>query len=220
MERKLEFSIGEFYHAYNRGGNKSVIFLDDKDRERFQKLLFICNGTKPVIFKTIQGLPLDKVNRGETLVDIGAYCLMPNHFHLLLKEKIEKGISLFMSKLLTSYSMYFNKKYERTGPVFESRFKATHLNEDKYLKYIFSYIHLNPIKIIDPLWKENGITDLQKSKIYLLDYKYSSYGDYMGLEREWKCILNISEFPEYFLNFREFENYIDEWLKYPRADLG
>ena len=220
MERKLEFSIGEFYHAYNRGGNKSVIFLDDKDRERFQKLLFICNGTKPVIFKTIQGLPLDKVNRGETLVDIGAYCLMPNHFHLLLKEKIEKGISLFMSKLLTSYSMYFNKKYERTGPVFESRSKATHLKKDKYIKNIFPYIHLNPKKIIDPQWKENGITDLQKSKIYLLDYKYSSYGDYMGLEREWKCILNISEFPEYFLNFREFENYIDEWLKYPRADLG
>lgn len=220
MERRLEFSIGEFYHVYNRGNNKSLIFLDDKDRQRFQKLLFLCNGTKPVVFKTIQGPSLEKVDRGETLVDIGAYCLMPNHFHLLLKEKRENGISLFMKKLLTAYSMYFNKKHERRGPLFESRFKATHLNNDRYLKYIFSYIHLNPVKLIDPLWKENGITDMQKSKIYLTEYKYSSYADYMGIEREEKCILNTSVFPEYFLDFREFEIYIDEWLNYPRTPLG
>lgn len=220
MERKLNFSIGEYYHAYNRGNNKSLIFLDDKDRQRFQKLLYLCNSKKPVVFKTIQGLPLDKIDRVDTLVDIGAYCMMPNHFHLLLKEKIEKGISLFISKLLTAYSMYFNKKYARTGTLYEGPFLATHLNEDRYLKYIFSYIHLNPVKLIDPLWKENGITDMQKSKIYLTEYKYSSYADYMGIEREEKCILNTSVFPEYFLDFREFEIYIDEWLNYPRTPLG
>lgn len=220
MERKLEFSIGEFYHAYNRGNNKSLVFLDDKDRQRFQKLLYLCNSTKPVVFKTIQGPSLDKIERGETLLDIGAYCLMPNHFHLLLKEKMENGISLFMRKLLTAYSMYFNKKYERTGPLFESRFKATHLNEDRYLKYIFSYIHLNPVKMIEPKWRENGISDRVKAKAYLEDYKYSSYCDYMGLVRPEKCILNIPAFPEYFSDFKEFEQFIDEWLNYPRTDLG
>ncbi len=216
MERKFHFSLGEFYHIYNRGNNKSAIFLDDKDRQRFQKLLYICNGTKPVVFKTIQGLTLDKINRGESIVNIGAYCLMPNHFHLLLREKTENGISNFVKKLLTAYSMYFNKKYGRTGKLFEGIFRATHLDEDRYLKYIFSYIHLNPVKIIDPLWKENGITDHGKSKVYLSEYKYSSYADYMNLERREKCILDVPVFPEYFLSFKEFENFIDEWLKYPR----
>lgn len=220
MERKLNFSIGEYYHIYNRGNNRSLIFLDDKDRQRFQKLLYLCNSKKPVVFKTIQEMPLDKVERGETLVDIGAYCLMPNHFHILLKEKIENGISKFLEKLSTAYSMYFNKKYDRTGRLFENRFKATYLGEDRYLKYIFSYIHLNPIKIIDPLWKENGITDLQKSKIYLSEYEYSSYVDYMNSTRVEKCILNTSAFPEYFPDLKEFEQFIDEWLNFPRDALG
>ena len=115
------------------------LFLDIPDRERFVKLLFVCNGTNPVVFKTIQGLPLDKIERGETLVDIGLYCLMPNHFHLLVKEKKENGISMFMEKLSTSYSMYFNKKNERTGRIFENTFKATHVDNDEYLKYLFAY---------------------------------------------------------------------------------
>src|SRR3989338_2657209 len=123
MNRKFQFSVGEFYHLYNRGSNKMPIFLDDSYKKRFIKLLFVCNSKKPVVFKTIQGLPLDEIDRGETLVDIGSYCLMPNHFHLLIREKMENGISLFMEKLSTAYSMYFNKKNERTGGLFEGTFK-------------------------------------------------------------------------------------------------
>ena len=88
--------------------------------------------------------------RKETLVDIGAYCLMPNHFHLLIRETAEGNISRFMLKLQTGYPMYFNKKYQRTGALFEGKFKAKHITNDNHLKYLFAYLHLNPVKITDP----------------------------------------------------------------------
>lgn len=214
MARKFHISIDEFYHVYNRGNNKVKIFLSDTDRKRFQKLLYVCNSTNPVVFKTIQGLALDKIDRGETLVDIGAYCLMPNHFHLLLREKTEGGISLFLGKLLTAYSMYFNKKNSRTGTLFEGPFRATHADTDEYLKYLFSYIHLNPVKIIEPEWKENGISDRVGAKTYLANYLYSSYLDYSGANREEEKILNKNAFPEYFATSKDFEQSIDDWLAY------
>ncbi len=213
MERKFKFSISEFYHVYNRGNNKSVIFHDQKDRIRFQKLLFICNSKEAVVFKSIQGLPLDKINRGETLVDIGAYCLMPNHFHLLLHEKRENGISIFLGKLSTAYSMYFNKKYQRTGKLFEGAFRAEHVDNDDYLNYLFAYIHLNPVKIIHSKWKESGIKDLLTTKKYLFEYPFSSYLDFIGQEREEKDIIDILPFPNYFEESKDFERFINDWLK-------
>jgi len=216
MERKFRFSEGEFYHLYNRGVNKMTVFLDHVDKNRFVKLLFVCNSKKPVIFKQIQGLPLDKIERGEIIVDIGAYCLMPNHFHLLIREKIENGITIFMEKLFTAYSMYFNKKNERTGRLFEGIFKAVHLNNNEHLKYLFAYIHLNPIKLIESDWKENGITDKENAKEYLKKYKYSSYLDYIGIHRPEFIILNKEAFPEYFENFKEFEDFLNEWLIPPK----
>ncbi len=214
MKRKFDFSIGEFYHIYNRGSNKSNIFLDDTDRKRFQKLLYVCNSINPVVFKTIQGRSLEEIERNQTLVDIGAYCLMPNHFHLLIKENSENGVAVFLKKVSTAYSMYFNTRYERSGVLFQGRFKATHADSDEYLKYLFSYIHLNPVKIIDSKWKECGIADREKAKQYLANYSYSSYLDYMGQEREEGAILNKNAFPEYFEDIKEFSQTIEEWLSF------
>ncbi|MDP3057615.1 MAG: transposase [bacterium] len=222
MERKFEFSEGEFYHLYNRGNGKANIFLTNDDRKRFLKLLYICNSSKPVVFKTIQGLPLDKIERGETIVNIGAYCLMPNHFHILAREKIKNGISVFMGKLLTAYSMYFNKKHERTGKLFEGVFRAVHADSDRYLEHLFIYIHLNPVKIVEPKWKEKGVLDSNNAKQFLENYLYSSYLDYSkdGISREEKAIIGKENFPEYFENFKEFDFYVNEWLNYPRTPLG
>ena len=214
MDRKFQFSIGEFYHLYNRGSNKMPIFPEVFDKKRFIKLLFVCNSHKPVILKSIQGLSLDEIDRGETLVDIGAYCLMPNHFHLLIKEKAENGISEFVKKVATGYSMYFNKKYERTGSLFEGAFKATHADSDEYLKYLFAYIHLNPIKLIDPEWKESGIKDKDKTNSFLREYVFSSYVDYVKTERMESAILNKKVFPEYFSTAKDFNNMISDWLSF------
>lgn len=218
MQRRIEFSEGEFYHIYNRGANKTDIFLSDSDRDRFHTLLFVCNSTNSVSFRSIKEKPLAEIERGETLVDIGAYCLMPNHFHLLLREKSGAGVTTFMRKLLTSYSMYFNTKYERTGVLFQGRFAGKHANSDEYLKYLFSYIHLNPVKIIDPKWKENGIIDRIKAEKYLEGYQYSSYFDYLGHKREEGLILNATAFPEYFENLDNFKKCIREWLAFKDAE--
>ncbi|MBI5816846.1 MAG: transposase [Candidatus Yonathbacteria bacterium] len=115
MNRKFSFSIQEFYHLYNRGNEKRTIFLEQKDYQRFTRLLFLCNNVNAVSVKDTMEIPLTRIDRGDTLVDIGAYCLMPNHFHLLVREKREGGISLFVKKLATGYSMYFNKKNDRIG---------------------------------------------------------------------------------------------------------
>ncbi len=211
--RRFAFSLGEFYHVYSRGVDKRAVFLDENDNKRFVKLLFLCNGSRPVVFRDYKDISLADLDMGEKLVSIGAYCLMGNHFHLLLKEVTEGGIVKFMSKLLTAYSSYFNKKYQRTGALFESEFKATHANTDEYLKYLFAYIHLNPLKILDPEWKSKKI-DTKSAKNFLEKYLHSSFGDYVGKERDEANILIKSEFPEYFTGVNSFEEYLYDWLNF------
>jgi putative transposase len=143
---------------------------------------------------------------------------MPNHFHILVKEIKEGGVTKFMGKLTTGYSMYFNKTHKRVGPLFQGRFKAEHVDRDEYLKYLYAYIHLNPVKLIDPKWKENGIADKAGAKAYLDGYRYSSYPDYAGVSREEKAILSPREFPEYFEKPHDMEEFISDWLSYGDED--
>ena len=216
MERKFTFAEGEYYHIYNRGVEKRDIFMSGDDYRRFQRLLYLANGSKPFVYKLVQRMPLDKIDVGDKLVAIGAYCMMPNHFHILAKEVTEGGISAFMEKLTTGYSKYFNKKHERVGTLFQDRFKAEHVDNDEYLKYLYSYIHLNPVKLIDPTWKEVGIRDAEKTRQYLEGYHSSSYPDYLGREREERLILSKAEFPEYFDEPKDFAEYIKDWLEFVR----
>lgn len=220
MRRKINFSIGEYYHTYNRGTDKRTIFMDQYDHKRFQALLYICNSIKAVDmnlhFKE-EGRTfseLFEIEREDTLVDIGTYSLMPNHFHILIREKMEGGIIKFMSKLSIAYAMYFNKKNGRTGGLFEGPFKAKHVTTDEYLKYLFAYIHLNPVKIIDSKWKENGIKDRSTAQDYLKKYEYSSYLDYQNEVRLENKIINKGVFPEYFADPKDFNDFIDEWLTF------
>ena len=130
----------------------------------------------------------------------------------------ENGTSLFMQKFATAYAMYFNKKNVRTGALFEGRFRSTHVKNDNYLKYLLAYIHLNPVKLIDHAWKEQGIVDIEHAEEFLAHYPYSSYFDYLGNERTEKAILNRSEFPEYFEVPHEFKDFIHEWLAYGEVE--
>ena len=210
MQRKIVFSEGEYYHIYNRGVEKRRIFLNEKEKERFLKLLYVANDHHAFVFRSIQDTPVAEIIRGDPLVAIGAYVLMPNHFHLLVKEIVPGGISSFMEKLLTSYSSYFNKSHRRVGSLFQGTFKAQHVTYDEYLKYLFAYIHLNPIKMIDKEWKSNGISNLDIAKQFLSEYKYSSYSAFVGVNED--AILSKSVFPDYFLEQQTFENYIEDWL--------
>ena len=211
--RKTNFVQGEYYHLYNRGNSKQTIFKDKKDYNHFVYLLYLSNTKKNFRINDISK-DFFNFNQEQQLVSIGAWVLMPNHFHILITEKEEGGISKFMQKLSTAYSMYYNKKYKRTGGLFEGKFKSQHLNTDRYLKYIFSYIHLNPIKLIQKDWKEEGIKDKQEAINYLDKYFYSSYLDFIEEKRYQNKILKLEAFPKYFLNKNLFKKEIFEWLSY------
>ena len=143
-----------------------------------------------------------KENREKTLVSILSYCLMPNHFHLILYEHTEGGISKFMGKLLTAYSMYFNTKYERSGPLFTRPFRSEHIGNEPQFMYIFSYVHLNPISILDKTWKEKGLKDKNKAEKFLKEYLFSSYQDFLGNIRPESSIIDFSLTPKHIKNMQ------------------
>lgn len=225
MSELRNFAEGEFYHIYNRGNNKQDIFFCEDDYDRFAKLLFLCNSDKKINFREdIIEKDIDAYDfeRGEPLVSIGAWALMPNHFHLYLTSQRsdlwESGqISAFAKKLCVAYSMYVNKKYSRTGSLFEGRFKSIRINEENHAKYLFSYIHLNPVKIIDPMWKIRGLTNREKTLDFLNKYKWSSYNEYNGNDRKESIIISPEKFPDYFSDKRIFEREIFEWLNFPKV---
>ncbi len=216
-QRLINLAPSEFFHVYNRGTEKRNIYLDHTDHERFMQLLYVCNTKNPISLRDIKKYhqSVYDFDRGEPLVSIGAYCLMPNHFHILLMTEIENGISDFMNKVSTGYSIYFNKRYERTGALFQGKFKAQHADSDEYLKYLYSYIHLNPTKLIDPHWKEKGINDAQKSFDFCASFPYSSLVDYLKVDyRDESKILAPEAFPEYFSGLTDIKRELFEWLNY------
>lgn len=221
MTRAITFSIDEFYHIYNRGTEKRKIFTSTDDYKRFVALLYLCNSLTPLHIsrRDISTENIFDGNQEHSLVDIGAYCLMPNHFHLLLHEKVENGISQFMQKLTTAYTMYFNRKNDRTGSLFQGVFRAQHANKDEYLKYLFGYIHLNPIKLVDPKWKDNGIKNKTAAKDFLKKYEYSSYHEYVGIKRKQKVILSPKAFPRYFEKTDDFQKMVMFWLEFRDENL-
>lgn len=214
--RKVLFVSGEYYHLYNRGNSKQKIFHDEEDHKRFVGLLYVCNqkeNFKSDDLKKDQGLLNIKVE--DPIVAIGAYTLMPNHFHILITGLEDVSISKFMQKLTTAYVMYYNKKYKRTGSLFEGKFKSEYLGSDNYLKYIYSYIHLNPLKLIDKDWKEIGLMSKKNSWIFLKKYQHSSFLDYFEpKKRKESKVLNKILFPGYFSSRRVFIDDIKDWITY------
>ena len=183
--RKERFINDGFYHIYNRAVERRMMFPEQRDYTRFFMALYLFNDA------TIHDYDLSHINpRGlasygenrKPLVDIVHWSLMPNHFHLLLCQRSDGGITAFMQKVGTSFSMYFNKKYERTGRLFENSFKAKPVEHDEYLSHLSVYIPLNPLGLRWGEWKEYGVPkkDFGTAKEYLLTYRWSSFPDYFG----------------------------------------
>lgn len=194
-----------YYHIYNRGVEKRIIFEDEQDYKVFLGYLKEYLSPPPKIEElmksftlqgtTFQGIPHINKNYFQK-VELLAYCLMPNHFHLLIKQIKKDSMEGFMRSLATRYSMYFNKKYDRVGSLFQGIYKASMIDTDNYLLYLSRYIHLNPAE-----YTRNLVS------------AYSSYGDYLELRKtSW---VKTNEILAFFgkANTNIFKN-IDSYKKY------
>lgn len=141
-------------------------------------------------------LASDSINRGDSLVEIGAYALMPSHPHLVLKQVRDNGIARFMQKVFTGYTMYFNLKHNRTGALFAGTYKYRPVSDDNYLKQLIPYVLLNPIELFESRWKE-GVADLELVEKKLRSYRYSSLPDFLGETRpENKIVGSLDDYYE------------------------
>lgn len=214
--RKPQLVEDQFYHIYNRGVEKRDVFLDQQDHLRFIHDLYEFNDEEPVrnvIYhfnpKSMEVQPhyIQKEWKPRVLlVDILAFVLMPNHFHLLIRQKRPRGIMRFMQKLGTGYTMYFNQKYERVGGLFQGRYKAALVHDDAHFTYLPSYIHLNPIKIY------RGSTSINQKLKFLYDYRWSSFPDYIG-RRNFPSVTSRQFFLKFFGGEKEYAYEVRDLLK-------
>lgn len=202
MTYRTEIVTGEWYHCFNRGADRRKVFHDSADYERFLSLLFVSNGTEAVRISDQYDTSLhsiltsNTIQLGEKLVEIGAYTLMPNHVHILVRPCIDGGVSRFMQKVFTGYTMYFNIKNHRTGVLFGGKYKSKHVTDDTYLKQLTAYILLNPAELFDSAWKLG--TSEQKSMGHkLTKYPYSSMQEFLSNDRPEKRIVT-DIFSNYF----------------------
>jgi len=216
--RTIQFGDDEFYHIYNRGVDKRIIFNDNSDRQRFVNLLYLANSKQSIDYREIKSKnqSIFDYEIEDKIISIGAYCLMPNHFHILVRAKEGVNVNKFMNKLCTGYSMYFNKKNDRSGALFQGRFKAKYADSDEYLKYLFSYIHLNPLHIDkDPTTKDRPSDNLSVLDLYhAKEYQWSSLLDYYGVNRQELKILDIDEFPAYFSSSKALDKELLDWINF------
>ncbi|TSC53528.1 MAG: hypothetical protein LiPW39_212 [Parcubacteria group bacterium LiPW_39] len=213
----------EIYHVLSRGVDKRKIFMDDRDRFRFIHDLFEFNDEAPAStssyhfykhYKQSGDVARRQIERKprKLLVDILAFCLMPNHYHLLLCSRIERGISLFMKKLNGGYAKYFNEKHERTGTLFERKLKSVLVEKQAHFIHLPYYIHLNPLDLIAPAWRERRIVDYKKAIDFLDSYRWSSHLDYIGQEN-FPSVTQRDFLLEAFGGEGAYKKAIREWLR-------
>src|SRR3989338_10765575 len=224
-QRPKPFLSGEWYHCYNRGVDKRQIFMDENDYERFLMLLYAANNVEAVHISNFEHRSKSKtltevlrIKRKGRLVDLAAFNLMRTHTHFLLREFAQGGITSFMRKLGTAYTMYFNIRYERTGSLFQGAFKAKHISDDQYFNRIFSYIHSNHAEYVEPKWKQGIIRDEEALKKFLIEYRYSSLPEYCSLTRPESVLVNVDAVLETIDRLPDVRQVIEEGRIYARND--
>jgi len=229
-----QFVNNEIYHIYNRGVEKRDIFMTDVDYFRFIHNLFEFNDIAPALSTYYHSYEDEDKNHNsfeigsrkirdsrkirkereprKLLVEILAWCLMPNHYHLLLKQVEDNGISRFIQKLGIGYTMYFNQKYERNGVLFQGKSKAVLIKNEAHFLYLPFYFHANPLDLIEPSWREGKLNDYQKTIKFLESYRYSSHLDYIN-KINFSSISQRRFILELFEGSENYKQQFQDWLK-------
>lgn len=208
----------EIFHTLNRGVDKRKIFLDNQDYFRFIHDLFEFNNqewvnTTHYAFSQSNDIECRNIKKPrKLLVDILAFCLMPNHYHLLLTSRVANGVSRFMKKLNMGYAKYFNKKYERSGALFSGRYKSILIKNEAHFLYLPYYIHFNPLDLAAPEWRNQEIKDYKRAVSFLKSYRWSSHLDYLG-EKNFPSITKRDFLLNFFGGKNKYELLMQNWLK-------
>ena len=221
-----QLANSEIYHIVLRAVGDSVVFKDESDYYRGIFSVYEFNNNDPVQIwrrrrdriaeKKIEEIVVcrtyNTLDKRDKMVEVLAFCFMPNHIHLLARQLKDNGISQFMKKVGGGYANYFNKRYKRKGHLF-NQFRAIHIENNEQLRTVFVYIHSNPASLIEPGWKENGIKNPEKVVKFLEGYKWSSYQDYIGK----KNFLSVTQ-RDFLLKFLGQEKgcreAIKNWIEY------
>jgi REP element-mobilizing transposase RayT len=176
------------------------------------------------LFTKYQGKPFADIfileQPDKSLVDVLAFSLLSNHFHLILRQKADHGISIFLKKMSTAYSMYFNTKYAHSGVLSQGPFKSKLVDDEAYFRYIFSYVHLNPLDIVEPSWKAGIFTHKEGVANFLATYKYSSYYDYFVGERPERAILAYDQKPDFLSKQNDLNEFLAWYTAEPTAKFS
>src|SRR3989344_7167732 len=210
---------GEIYHVYNRSIDGKVIFPSDEYYERFIQGLQTFNTTSPIQIRDMAGNDTEiksqqsqfRGNRGERLVDVGLFNLRPTHYHLLLRQVVPNGISLFMQKIGTGFTTFYNLKNKRSGPLFQGAFRAKLVDKDHYLKHLFAYIALNSLDNDMPEWRDGGITDRKKAEELLINAKWSNFGSLFKNDKRFNGVVNEDFVKEFFDSQSELKEFVLSW---------
>ena len=220
--RKEPFSVGSFVHVYNRGNRKQAIVRGAKDKWHFLQMLYYFNheNSVPTPFRVLKTLLKSdfsnhliwpKVWRErKPIVKIIAFSLLENHFHLLLKEIKEGGVTKFMRKLGTGMTNYYNVKYQDSGRLFQGSYKARLVDKDNYLKYLSVYIQFKNILDLYPGGEEKAFHNFEDAFNFSLEYPYCSLADYGG-ERK-SPIIEKDLLGELFLKKKDYKNFCRDCL--------
>ncbi|MFH1129136.1 MAG: transposase [Patescibacteria group bacterium] len=214
----------EIYHIIIRGVGDTKIFKEQNDYYRMIFSLYEFNNYRPVEIRTRRQKRKTEKMYGELfsgtfsddrdlLVEILAFCFMPNHVHLLLRQIKNNGITKFMRKLGAGYGGYFNRRHDRKGHLFQNRFQAVHINTDDQLQTVFVYIHSNPISLVEPKWKEVGVKNTNKAIKFIENYKWSSYLDYID-KKNFPSITNRKFLGDVIGKNEKCKKFVNDWIKY------
>jgi putative transposase len=217
--KRPQFINGEYYHIFNRGVEKRDIFLETADYFRFIFCLYELNDRKLIKMRDQIEERRSKKYTGATrvfrelLVEVVVFCLMPNHYHLIVRQLVDGGVSLFMKKLADSYVGYFNLKYNRRGmgSLFQGRFKAVHIKNDEQIAHLIRYIFTNPIELLERNWKEEGVKNPQKVIKFLESYKWSNYLDCIGIPN-FPSVTERRFITEFFGDPDKIKKFVEDWI--------
>lgn len=215
--REIVLAVGQLYHVFNRGVDKRILFHEVADYRKFCDSLYLFNdanyrnpGNVPLYNETLLAAYEALEDLRDPFVDILSYCLIPNHFHLMLRQCKDGGISKFLHKLQLGYGHYYNRKYGRTGRLIESTFKAVPIEYDGHLLHLPRYIHMNALDDIAPDWRDGKITDWQRARVELDSYRWSSHHLYRGDTQELP-IVRIEAVHEVLGDLTDYDAFLSEW---------